>query len=456
MKQRILKKTAAVILVFCIVFSVPIIAKADTVTYTWNTYYLTIVDNSSVLPSSTRQMIVNTFFEVYPQMTSRFNPSASKTVTLTIDPNYSGAAYASGNNIVLSANWINSNPNDTDCITHELMHVVQAYPHYNPVWLIEGIADYARYRYGINNPASGWSLPNYSPSQHYTDSYRVTARFLAWCEMNIDNGIVNKLDERLRNNTYNSNTWAEICGYTVDQLWNLYSQNPTLQRAEVKLFEHADYGGWSVSLGLGYYTLSTLQSYGFVNDQLSSLIVPLGYKVTLYTDDNFSGSSIVFASTSNYIGDEFNDKVSSIKIERAYYYIQSRHSGKYLDVQSGSWDNGAPIIQWSFNGGLNQQWQVTDLGNGYCAILSRQTGKAMDVKDWATHDGGIIHQWAFVMGTNQQWQVQYVDGNYVAFTSRHSGKVADVKDVSSEDGAIIHQWTYVGGYNQQWQLYLAN
>ena len=38
------------------------------------------------------------------------------------------------------------------------------------------------------------------------------------------------------------------------------------------------------------------------------------------------------------------------------FYIQSVHSGKYLDVRGGSKEKGTPIILYEFNGGKNQQW----------------------------------------------------------------------------------------------------
>jgi len=38
------------------------------------------------------------------------------------------------------------------------------------------------------------------------------------------------------------------------------------------------------------------------------------------------------------------------------FYIQSVHSGKYLDVRGGSKDIGTPVIIYDFNGGKNQQW----------------------------------------------------------------------------------------------------
>jgi hypothetical protein len=38
------------------------------------------------------------------------------------------------------------------------------------------------------------------------------------------------------------------------------------------------------------------------------------------------------------------------------FYLQSMHSGKYLDVRGGSKDKGAQVIIYDFSGAKNQQW----------------------------------------------------------------------------------------------------
>ena len=38
------------------------------------------------------------------------------------------------------------------------------------------------------------------------------------------------------------------------------------------------------------------------------------------------------------------------------FYIQSMHSGKYLDIKGGNKHKGAQVIIWDFNGARNQQW----------------------------------------------------------------------------------------------------
>ncbi|NOW96985.1 basic secretory family protein [Mucilaginibacter sp. SG564] len=199
-----------------------------TVIYTSAGYKLTFTNKEATFDDQERQNFVNTFFTVYPQMANRFNTSATKNVTFIVDPAYNGVAATSNDITTFSPAWFKSNPADYDVVTHEVMHIVQAYPGGVPGWLTEGLADYSRYKFGVNNANAGWSLPAWSSSQKYTDSYRVTARFFAWLELHVNSSILNNLNSICHNGSYTSNTWVQLTGKTVDQLWAQYSASPAL------------------------------------------------------------------------------------------------------------------------------------------------------------------------------------------------------------------------------------
>ena len=192
--------------------------------------YNLIFDDAGVVPNSVRDRIGETFRTVYPIMAERYNKSAPKTVYLDIRTSGDGVAYASGNRITLFANWITDNPSDTDCITHELFHVVQSYPGYpeEHIWAIEGITDYARYKFGLYNDKQGWGLPNYNSGQNYTNSYGVAARFFVWLEQKKMADLVPKMDVILRRGDYTNESWVEVTGKTVDELWAEYAANPSV------------------------------------------------------------------------------------------------------------------------------------------------------------------------------------------------------------------------------------
>ncbi|MCX2474696.1 basic secretory protein-like protein [Pedobacter sp. MC2016-05] len=188
-------------------------------------YTLDFLDNSTFITEELAQKLANTFFEVYPKMVKAFNPDATKTVILSIDTNYKKVAISGKGKILIGANWLSQHQEDTDLVTHELMHIVQDFKAMGPEWLLEGLADCGRFQYGLNNVAADWSLPSVDPRQHYRMGYRVTARFLLWVDKYQKPNTIAQLNTQLKNNTYTSESWKQITGKNVDELWALYLTN---------------------------------------------------------------------------------------------------------------------------------------------------------------------------------------------------------------------------------------
>ncbi|QCX37409.1 secretory protein [Aureibaculum algae] len=191
---------------------------------------ITVINEDANLPPTIIEEFQNIIYKVYPQLVEDFNNNARMNITIKIDTTYNGVAYASNGRVTVSSQWLDAKPNDLDLMTHEIMHIIQAYPNNSgPGWLIEGIADYVRHKYGVSNAKAGWSLTEFSDTQSYENSYRITARFLVWLSENYDEKIVNKLDDELRSGDYSSDLWKEYTGFNIDQLWDLYSKNPEIK-----------------------------------------------------------------------------------------------------------------------------------------------------------------------------------------------------------------------------------
>lgn len=185
-------------------------------------YTLIFVNKDRDFSPETKQRMIDAFFTVYPLEARRFNRHTLRTVKFFIDPTYTGVAETGDGVARYNPEWLKKNPEDIDVVTHEIMHIVQDYRFDNPGWLTEGIADYVRYVYGINNVKSKWILPPYRSNQSYTNAYRVTARFLVWLEREKNKKIVDRLDTALRNGTYKKELWVKLTGRTVDELWKEY------------------------------------------------------------------------------------------------------------------------------------------------------------------------------------------------------------------------------------------
>lgn len=199
--------------------------KADTIKK--KGYQLVFVTKDPNLDPVVKQNLIDTYFKVYPTLVSLYNKNATKNVVFTVDTAYKAVAEAGGGKVLFSAGYLQKHPTDIDVVTHETMHLVQAYPNgAGPGWLTEGIADYVRYVHGVDNIGSKWTLPEFNPVQSYTNAYRVTARFFVWIEQKVKKGTIMALDAELRTHTYTDKSWVEKTGKTVDELWAQYAKNP--------------------------------------------------------------------------------------------------------------------------------------------------------------------------------------------------------------------------------------
>jgi hypothetical protein len=198
-------------------------------TYKKKGYTLSYSNNDKTLDSALQQRMIKTFFEVYPKLAKEYNKKTDKTVYMQLDTAYKGVAATGNAHIRISTKWMHQHPEDIDVITHEVMHIVQNYGNsVGPGWLTEGIADYARNQFGVNNPVAKWSLSELKAGQNYTNSYRITARFLLWIETHVKRGIVKELDKQMRDHTYTDAIWANQTNKTLDELWKAYAANPAI------------------------------------------------------------------------------------------------------------------------------------------------------------------------------------------------------------------------------------
>jgi len=191
-------------------------------------FTLTFINEDPAFPSALKLRMIETFFTVYPKLKKEYNPKTSTEVTFVIDTAYKGVAATGGDRISYSPVWFQKHPEDIDVVTHEIMHIVQAYGEGGgPWWVTEGIADYVRYKFGVDNAGANWALPAYKEGQKYDNGYRITARFLVWVEKSKP-GTVKILDKNMRDHTYTEEIWKNTTGKTLAELWTAYAINPAI------------------------------------------------------------------------------------------------------------------------------------------------------------------------------------------------------------------------------------
>lgn len=142
------------------------------------------------------------------------------------------------------------------------------------------------------------------------------------------------------------------------------------------------------------------------------------------------------------------------------YVVINRNTLRAMEVASASTGNGANIQQNVYAGGLHQQWDVTPVpattggDYSYFTITAAHSGKAADVFNFSLSAGGNIAQWDNVTGVNQQWYLEYVSNGWFHVRSKWSGLYLEVAGASTVNGANIQQWNFwaPNSNHQQWRF----
>lgn len=83
------------------------------------------------------------------------------------------------------------------------------------------------------------------------------------------------------------------------------------------------------------------------------------------------------------------------------YYIKNTGTGKYLDVDHGVVENGRNILEFSFNGGTNQKWQIYRVASGeYKIVSSLNTDYGLDIKS-----GGNAILYKYKGSSNEKFNI---------------------------------------------------
>ncbi len=143
-------------------------------------------------------------------------PNAVNVVYKT-GPGVTGIAATGGGVMTVNTAWCHAHPDETGLTVHETSHVIQAYSAYDPVWLVEGIADYARW---VKFEPEHFHPRINVKKATYHDAYQTTATFLAWCELHYDSRLVSKLSQDVRFGTYKTALFQKYTGKDVDTLWS--------------------------------------------------------------------------------------------------------------------------------------------------------------------------------------------------------------------------------------------
>lgn len=208
------------------------------------------------------------------------------------------------------------------------------------------------------------------------------------------------------------------------EAFNIEKLDNSTSSTKATFYENSNYGGWSVSLGEGRYDYNAMIAAGIKNDQISSVKVTEGYKVTLYNDAGFGGGAKVLLSDTTGLGN-FNDKTSSIVIERvervnfnnSNTYITSVANGKVVCAENGG--NDIIVANRSSCGGAWETFQIVTNDDGTVSLRSVSNGKyvcaVIDEKNQLLPRSGSIGTW-------EKFIIEKISGDEYALYSIANGK----------------------------------
>ncbi len=139
------------------------------------------------------------------------------------------------------------------------------------------------------------------------------------------------------------------------------------------------------------------------------------------------------------------------KVPDGRYKLVNRKSGKVIEVEGHSKDDGRKVQQTGYTGQPNARWNVTSLGDGYYLIVGVESGKALNVPKAATDDGVALQQANVNKGASQRWKIEKVEGSFFKLTAACSSKVVTAGDAQANGGAII-QSAFTNAPEQQWKI----
>lgn len=310
-----------------------------------------------------------------------------------------------------------------------------------------------------------------------------------------------------------ANSGLKIANITAPAENMMFTYNPTGTITPpangVTVYQNISFGGYGVKLDVGSYTLAALNARGIANDDISSIKVPAGYKITIYEHDSYGGRVWSYTGDIANMG-EANDMTSSIKIEKtasdtiiydsrvfnvSFYYnkypdlqrafgynetslknhwrdngIREGRQGhslfhapsylnRYPDLKTAFGTNYRGALEHYINRGISEGRYGapnTDAAAVYegkwVAIVAKHSGKSIHVVNYGKNNGDKIIQWDNNKTENSLWRIEKLsNGNYRIY-NKYSGKIMEIGGYSNQNGGVAQQWDYINHLYQQWKI----
>jgi hypothetical protein len=142
------------------------------------------------------------------------------------------------------------------------------------------------------------------------------------------------------------------------------------------------------------------------------------------------------------------------------YRITSFYSGKVIYPKNGSNTAGDTIVQYTTGNEPSKKWVLGNIeastsGKFYYVMTNLQNTLVLDNPGSSTTEGTPMIQWPFNNGENQKWEIVFwgYDSNnkkIYQIINKKSNMLLDVEYPALDNNTRIIQWNSNGGVNQKW------
>jgi hypothetical protein len=135
------------------------------------------------------------------------------------------------------------------------------------------------------------------------------------------------------------------------------------------------------------------------------------------------------------------------------YVLTNQDSSLALDVQYAGTTAGTPVWQYTPNGTVAQNWQITPTGDGFYYLTNPNSGMDLNVPGASTSPGTTLIIWTHTPGaTNAEWSITHNSDGTFTLINRNSGLALDDQWGGTAVGTPVQQWTPNGTGAQKWSI----
>lgn len=221
-----------------------------------------------------------------------------------------------------------------------------------------------------------------------------------------------------------------------------------------------------VYIGQDCYILKANQGRTDVDDAFPGVGDFHGFSGTIETDQVGEKDVKIYAINvgpgSNVLleGKSYTAYVKPIGTNRipdgTYVLRSSLNENLVFDISgASSFDSDQLTIQ-QYDGGKNQKFNITYIGNNRYKIVVDYSGKNVCVEEGNFNNGAKIEQRSGKDEINQQWIFQESEDGYYYIYSAMNGRCIDVPSANAESGSTLQMYDYNGTAAQKWKLVSAS